>query len=233
MRSNLLLLILSSVTALNAQVIQNDFDENTGINSYSMLSSNNWCDVSFALGIAENAGTQFLASANGNATGTFANQGITKTLGGFIQDHPYRVSFYIAVYNDGSLPLEAIEYADFSTLKLGGVGGTMVWDTVPTPTVYGQWVRWSGLYTPDITDINDPFVFQAVWDLDGYHSIAIDGPFMMHHPSLGIEEVLVFDTPKKVKLILDVMGRETNATPNKTLIYVYEDGTTERVFNIQ
>lgn len=42
------------------------------------------------------------------------------------------------------------------------------------------------------------------------------------------------DTPEKTLLrIIDLTGREANPTPNTLLIYVYSDGTTERIFSIE
>jgi hypothetical protein len=233
MKSILLLSLLLTYTSLFSQIISNDFDESTGANSYSGISSSNWYNGSTGLGITENAGIEFIASANGNATGTFPNMGITKTLGGTIANHPYRVSFYIAVYNDGALPLVGLEYADFSTLRIGGPNGTVVWDSVPTPTVYGQWVYWSAIYTPDPADIGQPFTFECMFDLDAYHAVGIDGPFMMHDPSLGISDAIIIGKSKEVVKIIDTMGRETEYKPNTLLIYIYSDGTTEKVCRVE
>ena len=38
--------------------------------------------------------------------------------------------------------------------------------------------------------------------------------------------------PKNLIQILDMMGRETSFKPNTPLIYVYDDGTTEKVFSV-
>lgn len=231
---HILLLTLSLLGASAfAQIISNDFDEDTGMNSYNGISSNNWYDFSEGLGIAQNAGFEFIASANGNSSGSFTNLGITKSLGGSIENHPYLVSFYIAVYNDGSLPLVGVEYSDFSVLHIGGPVGTVVWDSVPTPNVYGQWVRWSGIYTPDPADIGQEFVFDCLFDLDGYHAVAIDGPFNMHHPSLSISDLSSTETTIELVKIVDLMGRETEFKPNTALIYVYSDGSTEKVFVVE
>jgi hypothetical protein len=49
--------------------------------------------------------------------------------------------------------------------------------------------------------------------------------------SVGIEELS--NTPKQLLKIVDLMGRETKFTPNTPLIYIYSDGTTERVFKLE
>jgi hypothetical protein len=37
---------------------------------------------------------------------------------------------------------------------------------------------------------------------------------------------------KEVVKIVDLLGRETKYTPNQTLLYIYDDGTTEKVFRV-
>jgi hypothetical protein len=48
--------------------------------------------------------------------------------------------------------------------------------------------------------------------------------------SAGINELTL---SKTLIQILDLMGRETTFKPNTPLIYVYDDGTTEKVFTIE
>ena len=49
--------------------------------------------------------------------------------------------------------------------------------------------------------------------------------------NLGIDEV--FNTTKELIKIVDLMGRETEDKPNTMLIYIYSDGTTEKVYRIE
>jgi len=48
-------------------------------------------------------------------------------------------------------------------------------------------------------------------------------------PTLGINELT---TTKNLIQILDMMGRETSFKPNTPLIYVYDDGSIEKVFSV-
>ena len=49
-------------------------------------------------------------------------------------------------------------------------------------------------------------------------------------PTLGINELT---TTKSLIQILDMMGRETSFKPNTPLIYVYDDGSIEKVFSVE
>ncbi len=151
--------------------VSSDFDESPGANTYlGGLKSSNWVGASFH---APNAGTQLFASGNGNASGTFANLGIKKDLGGQVANVTYNVSFYVVQPDSNQM---GIELADFSRLRIGGPNGSMSWTATPVPTSPGNWVQWKGTYTPAAGDIGGPFFFDAQFDLDAKHSIGIDGP---------------------------------------------------------
>ena len=49
--------------------------------------------------------------------------------------------------------------------------------------------------------------------------------------ALGITDLT--NTPKELLKIVDLMGRETPYKPNTVLIYVFDDGTTEKVFKME
>jgi hypothetical protein len=72
--------------------------------------------------------------------------------------------------------MSAIEFSDFSSLAIGGPGGTTNWISTPIPIPDGGWVQWSGRYTPSPSDIGQPFQFRMIVDIDSRHSLAIDGP---------------------------------------------------------
>jgi hypothetical protein len=48
--------------------------------------------------------------------------------------------------------------------------------------------------------------------------------------ALGLDEFS--NTPKQLLKIVDLMGRETPYKPNTVLIYVYDDGSIEKVFKM-
>jgi hypothetical protein len=158
--------------------VSNAFDVHTGANTYLGpfvgttygLNNANW--VAGETGITRNAGSQAFLSANGNQATDFEGDGLRKVLGGVVGSNPYAVSFYVATY----LSLEGVEASDFTSLRIGGPGGSMQWISRPKPTVNGQWLKWSGVYTPSPTDIGHPFMFEAIWSLDARHAIALDGP---------------------------------------------------------
>jgi hypothetical protein len=177
------LLVIS--TYVQAQTSYTDFDKANGANTYSGgLNDGNWIDNTEAsaapINLPVHAGTQALMSGNGNTTGSFPDLGIEKNLGGLIEDKTYTVSFYIATYGVSS----GVAFSDFTTLYIGGAEGSTVWTSTATP-VSGQWVKWTGTYTPDGSEIGQPFIFKAVFDLKAKTSIAIDGV-------IGIEQAQTF-----------------------------------------
>jgi hypothetical protein len=150
------------------------FEESLGANTYyGGLSAGNW--VASGVYAPSHSGSQYFGSGNGNASGTFPNIGIKKTLGGIVENRPYTVSFYVVQDLDG---LSGIELSDFSKLRIGGPDGSVVWTSTPQPTVVDAWVQWTGTYTPAPADVGGPFYFEAIFDLDGMHSIGIDGPIL-------------------------------------------------------
>ncbi|MEZ4226087.1 MAG: hypothetical protein R3B13_34390 [Polyangiaceae bacterium] len=154
-----------------ANAIESQFDETPGANTYlGGLQASNWVGASFH---APNAGSQLFATGNGNSTGTFPNIGITKNLGGKVENKTYAVSFYVVQPDAGQT---GIELSDFSRLRIGGPNGTVSWTSTPVPPGPGQWVQWKGTYTPDSSDVGGPFLFDAQFNLDAKHSIGIDGP---------------------------------------------------------
>jgi hypothetical protein len=100
-----------------------------------------------------------------------------------IQNHPYGVSFFIASYTDRhDITLQPVEFADFTSLKIGGTSGTMAWSSTPTPIIDNQWYRWAGTYTPSPSDVGAPFLFTAFLNLKSLHTLAIDGPMAAPEP---------------------------------------------------
>ncbi|MDC0272157.1 fibrobacter succinogenes major paralogous domain-containing protein [Crocinitomicaceae bacterium] len=49
----------------------------------------------------------------------------------------------------------------------------------------------------------------------------------------GVGLIELNDTPKTLVKIVDLMGRETEFRPNAVLIYIYDDGSTERLMKIE
>jgi len=137
---------------------------NTGLDSASWVHS--------IQGLTPNDGSEFLALANANANIDFLGVGLAKELGDSIAAQQYAVSFFVTTYNSA---LQGVPFSEFTELRLGGVGGTMQWDSTPTPFQEAVWVQWSGTYTPSPSDVGQPFLFRASWNERAMTSIAIDG----------------------------------------------------------
>ena len=165
-------LVVSPADALPPSV-SNVFDRSSGAIISSSFGGPKW-ESSF-FGLTANSGSKFFESDNGNFNHDFVGEHLAKRLGGVIEDSSYDVSFYIAANNLGGQNMSAVEFSDFSSLAIGGAGGTMNWIATPTPIPDGGWVEWSGRYTPSASDIGQPFQFRMVVDIDSRHSLAIDG----------------------------------------------------------
>jgi len=84
---------------------------------------------------------------------------------------------------------------------------------------------------PNLTCIE---VDDAVWSATNWTDIDPQTSFSENCNngcSVGIEE-LITGTKELVKVV-DLMGRETTPQKNRVLIYVYSDGTTERIFEFE
>ena len=51
--------------------------------------------------------------------------------------------------------------------------------------------------------------------------------------NLSVPIVNAKTEPRTLVKILDFLGRETRPVPNTTLIYLYSDGTSEKVFRVK
>ena len=73
--------------------------------------------------------------------------------------------------------------------------------------------------------------------LDTYNYISIDSQTSFsedcHNACSSSSSLNELTTSKKLIQIIDILGRETSYKANKTLIYVYDNGSTEKVFIIE
>jgi hypothetical protein len=133
----------------------------------------NW--ISGLNGLLPNSGPQFFETDNGNQAHVFENERYVKQLGGAIENRTYDVAFYIAA-NKFTNDFQGLQLSDFSTLAIGGAGGSMSWTSAPPPVPGAGWVQWRGVYTPSAADVGTPFRFRMTVTIDPRHSLAIDGP---------------------------------------------------------
>lgn len=96
-----------------------------------------------------------------------------------------------------------------------------------------QWVNCDDLYSPFAGDTNE--FYQSIYDGNVAVIIemqgCIDTSFCYDICSWGIEEISI--TQKELVKIIDITGRETNDKPFTLLVYIYNDGTTEKVYRIE
>ena len=78
--------------------------------------------------------------------------------------------------------------------------------------------------------VDDLSFTMSNWILSISHSQASFSEFC-GSCSVGLNELS--NTPKELIKIVDLMGRETPYKPNTVLIYVFDDGSTEKVFKVE
>lgn len=186
----LLTALMHQPAVSSAQVITDVFDgvgneTYTGTNGFGPF---NWVNAT-NFGFASQQGSNAFLS---NYTGLpIPNIGMVKPFTSTMDATTYRVAFHCSRYSSPN----TLAFTDYDTLYIGSPNGTMVWDTVPTPSVDYQWVRWSGLYTPAPSDIGEPFKFGFSVTITSGTSFALDGPVTATDISTGITTTLDTEDP--------------------------------------
>ncbi|MDA7762446.1 hypothetical protein N8927_04585 [Crocinitomicaceae bacterium] len=88
------------------------------------------------------------------------------------------------------------------------------------------------LYCVEVDDVlqAEEFVENLEWEADAQISYSEDCNNDCSSSTVDLNEL---STSKNIIQILDLMGRETSFKPNTPLIYVYDDGSIEKVFTIE
>ncbi len=95
------------------------------------------------------------------------------------------------------------------------------WTTTPHPT--NPWAVVPRLHS------NSPAITK-------YYNANVSGMSvrcMRDYSGSGVGLIELNDEPKNLVKIVDLMGRETEFKPNTVLIYVYDDGSTERIMKVE
>lgn len=212
-KSLLLAAFLLTLPGARAQVINDAFDgagneTYTGVNGFGAF---NWVNaVNFGFSSQQGADA-FLSNLTGNP---IPDIGMIKTFGTLMENTTYRVSFYCSRYSS----VNTLGIADYDTLYIGSRYGTMVWDTVPTPAVDFEWLRWSGVYTPAAVDIGQPFHFGFSLTLNNATSFALDGPVTATGISTGITHIL--DAPEDLVIVPEPGGQSMVVRASRDIAHV-------------
>ena len=86
---------------------------------------------------------------------------------------------------------------------------------------------------PNLTCIEVDWVVWANQNL--YYNIDPSASFSenCNNACSSTTSLVELTTSKNINKILDMLGRETSFKPNTPLIYVYDDGSTEKVFSVE
>ena len=96
-------------------------------------------------------------------------------------------------------------------------------------TALGSFNAWDN---PNLTCIE---VDDVAWSTANWTNIDVQTSFSTNcnNDCSNTSSLTELTTSKTLIQILDLMGRETTFKPNTTLIYVYDDGTTEKVYRVE
>ena len=130
-----------------------------------------------------------------------------------------------------SINITVLENTSLTSLNLAN-GGCLLYGNVN--------IQWNpNLYCVQVDDPSYSYIATG-WMWTEEYSWPFQNPSNPNNPyqyvtsgncTVGIEELS--NTPKQLLKIVDLMGRETPYKPNTVLIYVYDDGTTEKVFKME
>jgi hypothetical protein len=105
--------------------------------------------------------------------------------------------------------------------------------TAPFTADSYQWVNCDDNYSLFVNDTTSGFMNGYV----GYVALiieaagCIDTSDCFYHCDLGLDELKLHK--KELVKIVDVLGKDSEETPGKLLIYLYSDGTSEKVFRVE
>ena len=181
------------------------------------------------------SGNTFVSGLN-SITSSYFQEGIMQNVSGFIPGNQYEVNFYQSVvkqlgHEDTSGTW--LVYLDMTLIGVSPVVSSqlfyndlnLIWESVSmvfTATETNYTIKF--LPRDDDVDLN-----YSENNPSGGLRMGID--LITINPVLDLMELSTSD--KKLIQICDIMGRDSEDQPNTTLIYIYSDGTTEKVYRME
>ena len=116
--------------------------------------------------------------------------------------------------------------------NLGGLDCALLSIAPYTADSY-QWLNCDDSYAPFPDDTTDFLMnnYNGNVALEVTVGACIDTSYCQYHCMWGIDELYV--QKKELIRIIDPIGRETDEKPNAVLIYIFNDGTTEKVYRVE
>jgi len=127
-------------------------------------------------------------------------------------------------FNFNAVDTAFLSYVNTPTNPNGNM--TMNWTFIDTNGV----MTWMDTYSPMVSVdgcYNFTLVLFCSQKSPNIKTIIVNAAHALF-VTAGLDEVT--DNKKELVKVIDMMGRETTVEPNKLLIYVYSDGTTEKVY---
>jgi bacillopeptidase F (M6 metalloprotease family) len=132
-------------------------------------------------------------------------------------------------------------YLSYINWSVNSINGTNLNNMPPVLTgTSGGWMNayadlaqlTSFLNVPSGNTVQYKFTFISDANQTNRDGLMYDNITLIRTPPIGVDEELLHLNKTLIKIV-DVMGRETEDTPNTTLIYMYSDGTTKKVFRVE
>lgn len=116
--------------------------------------------------------------------------------------------------------------------ELGGLDCALL-SVAPYEADSYQWLNCDSLYAPFVGDTTYFFTSEYSGDvaLEVTVGNCVDTSYCQYHCIYDLKEEYKLYKKEIVKIV-DLTGKETEEKPNTLLIYIFSDGTTEKVFRV-
>lgn len=215
--------------------------DNTGVASPNTYNDNNWHHMVVVRNITDDSVYLYMdgvmTKANEDLTTVSTSSATDLYIGKWTNYDAYSLNGSIDDIGIWKQALTACEIQDLYNAGLNSVVNTVTQSgallTADQNGATYQWLDCDNNNSPFAMETNQSFTpsttgnYAVEVDMNG--CVVTSTCYLVDYT--GIEELIQGE--KELVKVVDLMGREVTPQKNKTLIYVYSDGTTERVFEFE
>lgn len=215
--------------------------DNTGVASPNTYNDNNWHHMAVVRNISDDSVYLYvdgvMTKANEDLTGISTSSATDLYIGKWTNYDAYSLNGSIDDIGIWKAALTPCEIQDLYSAGLNSVVNTVTQTgsllTADQTGAMYQWLDCDNGNQPIISETNQSYTpaitgnYAVEVDMNG--CVVTSSCLLVDYT--GVEEL--FQTEKKIVKILDLMGRETEFKPNAILIYMYDDGSSERIMRLE